>query len=57
MRIRMLETRHDTEDGFAIRLLEAGREYEVRDFLACRLITAGRAVETIPDTQQSPTEE
>lgn len=43
MRVRMLETRRDTEDGFSLRLLECGKAYELRDYLARSLIAEGRA--------------
>lgn len=54
MRVRMLETRRGTEDGFAIRLFEQGREYEMGDFLARQWIAAGRAQAVTPqkDTLQ-----
>lgn len=57
MRVRMLETRRDTEDGFTLRLFEAGREYEPGDFLARRLIAAGRAVAVEMSCNPTPTEE
>lgn len=49
MRIRMLETRRDTEDGFILRQLERQQEYELGDYLARRLIAAGRAVAVVQD--------
>lgn len=44
MRIRMLETRRGSEDGFCIRLYEKGKEYEVGNLLAYTFITSGFAV-------------
>jgi len=57
MRIRMLETCRDTEDGFILRLFERHREYETGDFLARRLIAAGRAVAVETSCNRTPTEE
>lgn len=56
MRIRMLETRRDTEDGFVLRELRKGEEYDLREFLTCRLLAAGRA-EAVENIPQPPTEE
>lgn len=44
MKIKMLETRRGTEDGFTVRQFFAGEEYEVRDHLARSFFTAGFAV-------------
>lgn len=43
MRIRMLESCRETEDGFAIRHFAAGEEYDMGEILACRLLRWGRA--------------
>lgn len=54
MRVRMLETRRDTEDGFSLRLLEKGKTYALRDYLARSLIAEGRA-EAVDDASENPT--
>lgn len=43
MRVRMLETRRGTEDGYAVQLFEVGCEYDMADFLARSFIADGRA--------------
>lgn len=43
MRVRMLETRRGTEDGYVVRRFVAGEEYEMADFLARSFIADGRA--------------
>lgn len=43
MRVRMLETRRGTEDGFVVRRFEQGIVYDLADCLARRFIAAGRA--------------
>ncbi len=44
MRIRMLETRRGTEDGFTIKQYNSGEEYDVRDHLALAFLAAGFAI-------------
>lgn len=43
MRVRMLETRRGTEDGYVVQLFEAECEYDMVDFLARSFIADGRA--------------
>lgn len=47
MRLRMLETRRGTEDGFTIRLYEAGCEYDIADTLARSFIADGVGVQVL----------
>jgi hypothetical protein len=49
MRVRMLETRRGTEDGFVLRLYEAGGIYDMADFQARCFIAEGRAI-AMPET-------
>jgi len=44
MRVRMLQTRRGTEDGFVVRLYQAGRDYHITDYLAKRFIASGYAI-------------
>jgi hypothetical protein len=44
MRVRMLETRRGTEDGFTIRQYMRGMEYDMGDGLAYAFIAAGMAM-------------
>jgi len=44
MKIRMLETRKGTEDGFVVKKFIAGEDYEVRDHLAKAFLAAGFAI-------------
>ena len=48
MRIRMLETRRGTENGFTINRYERDKEYEMGDSLASAFIAAGFAVKVHP---------
>lgn len=48
MKIRMLETRRGTEDGFSVRQYFANEEYDVRPHLARAFLAAGWAVSTEP---------
>lgn len=43
MRIKMLQTRRGTEDGFSVQQFFKDHEYDVRDNLACAFIAAGFA--------------
>lgn len=45
MRIRMLETRMDSEDGFVLREFTVFRDYDLADTLARYFIARGWAVE------------
>jgi hypothetical protein len=43
MRIKMIETRRGSEDGFSIKLFEAGQEYDVRHTMGVDFIRKGWA--------------
>lgn len=43
MKIRMLETRRGSEDGFAVRCYLMGRQYDMADGLARAFLAAGCA--------------
>lgn len=43
MRIRMLETRRECEDGHRVQEFCAGQEYDVAEMAACRLLNTGAA--------------
>lgn len=44
MRVRMLQTRRGTEDGFRVRQYKYGKVYEIKERLARSFIAAGYAV-------------
>ncbi len=46
MKIKMLETRRGSEDGFAVKRFEKGEEYEVADTLARTFVNQGYAHST-----------
>jgi hypothetical protein len=43
MKIKMLETRRGSEDGFIVKRFEKGQEYEVADALAQTFLREGHA--------------
>ena len=55
MKIRMLETRRISEDGFLTRMLEKGLEYDIADTAARRAIREGWATEVDNDAHVDTT--
>lgn len=51
MRVKMLETRRGTEDGYTIRKYYRNEEYEMSDSLARAFLAAGFAVRVLPDNR------
>lgn len=46
MNIYMMVSRMGSEDGFGVKMFEAGKHYEVRDTLGCAFIANGSAVDS-----------